>query len=299
MPSSGKPRQERPLAEQHEEWIAHLRRHAVSRRTIVRGAVGAAAGSLLLGGGAWSDRAVAATLANTGTIAGGFVVNGRHLSFGNDPTTEMRVGGQLVNLNQYNMVPPRSVRVWVDYGADRSYGSTVEAEIRELLTHVPVWDGKPGVLRASRTLNAAEPFTFTAFADEGIPGPSLDRDPSLLPESDWGMWNNGCTSGPTRCGMTRRPTAPSQASRRWPSRPPSPRRSGRLTTAPPTWWSAPRGRPATAGPARTRPTATSAQERAAARPWSGMPRRRSARGSTSAAVVAAAAVMPGLSKRRT
>ena len=36
-----------------------------------------------------------------------------------------------------------------------------------------------------------EPFTFTAFADEGIPGPSLDQDPSLLPESDWGMWNNG------------------------------------------------------------------------------------------------------------
>ena len=32
----------------------------------------------------------------------------------------------------------------------------------------------------------SEPFTFTAFADEGIPGPSLDRDPSLLPESDWG-----------------------------------------------------------------------------------------------------------------
>ena len=28
----------------------------------------------------------------------------------------------------------------------------------------------------------AEPFTFTAFGDEGIPGPSLDRDPSLLPE---------------------------------------------------------------------------------------------------------------------
>ena len=39
-----------------------------------------------------------------------------------------------------------------------------------------------------------EPFTFTAFGDEGIPGPSLDRDPSLLPESDWGMWNNGSYS---------------------------------------------------------------------------------------------------------
>ena len=36
-------------------------------------------------------------------------------------------------------------------------------------------------------VRSLEPFTFTAFGDEGIPGPSLDRDPSLLPESDWGM----------------------------------------------------------------------------------------------------------------
>jgi Calcineurin-like phosphoesterase len=231
-----KPRQDRPFAEQHEEWMAHLRRQVVSRRTVVRGAVGAAAGSLLLGSGRWSGRAVAAVLADTGTVAGGFVVNGRHLSFGDDPTTQMWAGGQLLNIITCNAVPPRSIRVWVDYGTDSFYGCTVEAEIRELLTHVPVWDGKPGVLRASRTLNANqffvharmaglrpgtqyhyrfryasggeigttadatfltapgegnEPFTFTAFADEGIPGPSLDRDPSLLPESDWGMWNNG------------------------------------------------------------------------------------------------------------
>ena len=216
--------------------MAHLRRQVVSRRTIVRGAVGAAAGSLLLGAGTWSDQAVAAVIASTGTVAGGFLVNGRHLSFGDDPTREMWVGGQLFNLNKYNAVPPRSVRVWLEYGRDRSYGRRVEAEIRELLTHVPVWDGKPGVLKASRTLNAdqffvharmsdlapgteyhyrfryasgretgatpdatfitapgevCEPFTFTAFGDEGIPGPSLDRDPSLLPESDWGEWNNG------------------------------------------------------------------------------------------------------------
>ena len=51
-----------------------------------------------------------------------------------------------------------------------------------------------------------EPFTFTAFADEGIPGPSLDQDPSLLPESDWGMWNNGSYDSddpdrPTRTGV--------------------------------------------------------------------------------------------------
>jgi Calcineurin-like phosphoesterase len=233
---SPRPRRERPLAEQHDEWVAHLRRQVVSRRTIVRGAVGAAAGSLLLGAGAWSDQAVAAVIASTGTVAGGFLVNGRHLSFGDDPSRQMWVGGQLFNLNNYNAVPPRSVKVWLEYGRDRSYGRTVEAEIRELLTHVPVWDGKPGVLKASRTLNAdqffvhafmsglepgseyhyrfryasgretgatpdatfitapgetCEPFTFTAFGDEGIPGPSLDRDPSLLPESDWGEWNNG------------------------------------------------------------------------------------------------------------
>jgi hypothetical protein len=254
MSPSRKPRPDRPLVEQHEEWMAHLRRHAVSRRTVFRGAVGAAAGSLLLGSSArWSDRAVAAVLADTGTVAGGFLVNGRHLSFGDDPTREMWAGGQLFNIHQYNAVPPRSVRVWVDYGRDRFYGHTVEAEIRELLTHVPVWDGHRGPLRASRTLNAdqffvhahlthlhpgtqyhyrfryaagheigttadatfltapgrmAEPFTFTAFADEGIPGPSLDRDPSLLPESDWGMWNNGSydTSDPDRPARTHRDT---------------------------------------------------------------------------------------------
>ncbi len=216
--------------------MAHLRRQVVSRRTIMQGAVGAAAGSLLLGAGNWSDQAVAAVIASTGTVAGGFVVNGRHLAFGDDPRTQMWVGGQLINLNTYNAVPPASVRVWLEYGRDRSYGHTAEAEIRELLTHVPVWDGKPGALHASRMLNAdqffvhahltglepgseyhyrfryasgretgatpdatfitapgeaCEPFTFTAFGDEGIPGPSLDRDPSLLPESAWGMWNNG------------------------------------------------------------------------------------------------------------
>jgi hypothetical protein len=235
-PKPRNPRPDRPLAEQHEEWMAHLRRQVVSRRTVFRGAVGAAVGGLVLGSGRWPDRAVASVLAGTGTVAGGFVVNGRHLSFGDDPRTEMWAGGQLFNVHIYNAVPPRSIRVWVDYGRDRFYGYTVEAEIRELLTHVPIWDGKPGVLRASRTLNAdqffvharmarlepgtqyhyrfryasgreigttpdatfltapgevTEPFTFTAFADEGIPGPSLDRAACLLPESVWQMWNNG------------------------------------------------------------------------------------------------------------
>ena len=225
------------MAEQYDDWMAHLRRQVVSRRTLVRGAVGSAAGGLLLGSG-WSSQAAAAVRADTGTIAGGFVVNGRHLSFGADPSTTMWAGAQLINLNHYNALPPRTVRVWLDYGTDRGYGHTIEAEIRELITHVPVWDGKRGPLRAARTLNAdqffvhgpmvhlkpgtqyhyrfrytsgresgatpdatfitapdpvgaLEPFTFTAFGDEGIPGPDLDQDKSLKPESDWGEWNNG------------------------------------------------------------------------------------------------------------
>ena len=218
--------------------MAHLRRQTVSRRTIARDPVGPAVGRLLLGPGNWSDQAVAAAVASVGTVAGGFVVNGRHLSFGDDPRTQMWVGGQLFNLNQYNAVPPRSVKVWLEYGRDRSYGHTVEAEIRELLTHVPVWDGKPGVLKASRTLNAdqffvhapltawppapstttgsrtpsgrergatadatfmtapgevVEPFTFTAFADEGIPGPVAR--PAIPP---------CCPSRSAPCGTTAR-----------------------------------------------------------------------------------------------
>jgi hypothetical protein len=230
--------------------MAHLGHQVVSRRTIFRGAVGSAAGGFLLGSGSWSAQAVAAAAASTGTVAGGWLVNGRHLSFGDDPATQMWAAGQLFNLHRYNAVPPKSVKVWLEYGRDRTYGHVSEAEIRELLTHVPVWDGKPGVLRASRTLNAdqffvhahlsslapgtqyhyrfryssghetgatpdatfltapgavAEPFTFTAFADEGIPGPTLDRDRSLLPESDWGVWNNGSydKSDPDRPARTK------------------------------------------------------------------------------------------------
>jgi hypothetical protein len=97
-------------------------------------------------------------IAAVGPVAGGFLVNGRHLSFGDDPRREMWVGGQLFNVHTHNAVPPKGLRVWLEYGTGRSYGRGVEAEIRELLTHVPVWDGKPGVLKASRTLNADQFF---------------------------------------------------------------------------------------------------------------------------------------------
>ena len=224
------------MAEQHELFQQVLRRNLVSRRTMIRGSITAAGAAFLLGGG-FGDRAFADALTSTGTVAGGFVVNGRHLSFGADPQRQMWVAGQLFNVNQYNAVPS-GIKVWVEYGHDASYGRVVPAELRELITHVPVWNGvATGPVTASATdlLNAdqfyvhalldwlepgqtyhyrfgyakdgergytpdatfttaphgrrnLEPFTFTAYGDQGITGApgtglTLDNAISLQPES--------------------------------------------------------------------------------------------------------------------
>ena len=222
------------MAEQHELFQQVLRRNVVSRRAMLRGGIGAAGAAFLLGGSART--AFADTLASTGTIADGFVVNGRHLAFGPDPRRQMWVAGQLFNLNEYNAVPS-GIKVHVEYGHDASYGRVVPAELRELITHVPVWNGvKTGPVTASTTdlLNAdqfyvhalldclepgqtyhyrfvyakngkrgytpdatfttapgsrrLEPFTFTAYGDQGITGApgtgqTLDNAVSLQPES--------------------------------------------------------------------------------------------------------------------
>jgi hypothetical protein len=223
------------MAEQHELFQQVLRRNVISRRTIFRGSVGAAGAAFLLGG--LSKAAFADALTSTGTVAGGFVVNGRHLSFGRDPQRQMWVAGQLFDLNKYNAVPS-GIRVYVEYGHDASYGRVVPAELRELITHVPVWNGvATGPVTASTTdlLNAdqfyvhalldglepgqtyhyrfvyakdgergytpdarfttapsgrrhLEPFTFTAYGDQGITGApgtglTLDNAISLQPES--------------------------------------------------------------------------------------------------------------------
>jgi hypothetical protein len=221
------------MVEQHELFQQVLRRSVVSRRTVLRGGAGAA---FVLGGG-FSGIAFAEQLSSAGTVAGGFVVNGRHLAFGADPQRQMWVAGQLFNLNAYNAVP-HGIAVRVEYGLDESYGRAVPAEVRELITHVPVWNGVPtGPVTASTTdlLNAdqfyvhallddlqpgetyhyrftygkgsehgatpdatfttapsgrglLEPFTFTAYGDQGITGaPGTGQTPdnavSLQPES--------------------------------------------------------------------------------------------------------------------
>jgi hypothetical protein len=224
------------MVEQHELFQQVLRRNVVSRRTVLRGSVGATGAAFLLGGGV-GGTAFADALSSTGTVAGGFVVNGRHLAFGPDPRRQMWVAGQLLNLNTYNAVPS-GIRVYVEYGHDASYGRMVPAELRELVTHVPVWNGvATGPVTASTTdlLNAdqfyvhalldglepgltyhyrftytkggergrtpdatfttapsgrgcLEPFTFTAYGDQGITGApgtgqTLDNAISLQPES--------------------------------------------------------------------------------------------------------------------
>ena len=222
------------MVEQHELFHQILRRNTISRRTMLRGSIGVAGAAFLLGrsgGTAFAD-----TLTSTGTVADGFLVNGRHLSFGPNPEREMWVAGQLFNLNTYNAVPS-GITVYVEYGDDASYGGVVQAELRELITHVPVWNGvAAGPVTASTTdlLNAdqfyvhalldglqpgqtyhyrfvytsggqrgftpdatfttaprghsLEPFTFTAYGDQGITGKpgtgqTLDNAISLQPES--------------------------------------------------------------------------------------------------------------------
>jgi hypothetical protein len=224
------------MAEQHELFQQVMRRNMVSRRAMLRGSVATAGAAFLLGGGS-ARAAFADTLASTGTVAGGFVVNGRHLSFGADPERQMWVAGQLFNLNTYNAVPS-GITVQVQYGQDASYGCVVPAELRELITHVPVWNGvATGPITASLTdvLNAdqfyvhalldglepgqtyhyrfvytkggergqtpdatfttapsgrgrLQPFTFTAYGDQGITGApgtgqTVDNAVSLQPES--------------------------------------------------------------------------------------------------------------------
>ncbi len=142
----------------------------VSRRSLLKGSVGAAGAALLLGNG-FGSPAFAEQLSSTGTVAGGFVVNGRHLAFGADPRHEMAVAGQLFNLNTYNAVPS-GIKVRVEYGTDRSYGAVATAELRELVTHVPVWNGVPfGPVQASTNdlLNATQ-FYVHALLDDLSPG---------------------------------------------------------------------------------------------------------------------------------
>jgi hypothetical protein len=177
------------VAEQHDWVRGFLQSRPVSRRNALRGAGGALAWIAASGG-------LSSALTACGSPARPAVL-GRHLSFGADPTQQMAIAGELT------AEPTGSVVL--DIGTDPSYGMTVPAQIRELISHVPQQDGSirsaqqffvhamtqrltPGteyhyrfrlpdgalspdaVFRTAPT--ARVPFTFTAFGDQGVDGPT-------------------------------------------------------------------------------------------------------------------------------
>ena len=205
---------------EQQEWLhRYLGRHRVTRRTALRGG----ASVLAALGATTAPWALAACAQAASTPVG---VIGRHLSFGSDPRRQMAIAAELTG----KPVGP----VVVDVGADAGYGHTVEAEVRNLVSRVPQQDGSirgaeqffvhsavgglpPGtrlhyrfrladgtttpdaVFATAPARTALGPFTFTAFADQGV---NVDPTPS---------GQTGFSDSYYKPDDTRRTAAPSDA----------------------------------------------------------------------------------------
>jgi Calcineurin-like phosphoesterase len=205
---------------EQQEWLRrYLDRHRVSRRTALKGG----ASVLAALGAVTAPWALAGCAAAAGTPVG---VLGRRLSFGADPTAQMAVAAELTAKPDGKVV--------LDVGTGTDYGQTVEAEIRELVSMVPQQDSSiraadqffvhaladdlaPGgtfhyrirladgtstpdaVFTTAPARQATQPFTFTAFADQGV-----NTDPT--PTGQTGFSDNYYEPDDTR-----RTAAPSDA----------------------------------------------------------------------------------------
>jgi hypothetical protein len=184
------------VSEQRDWLRGFLAARPVSRRSALRRAAGTIAG-LGMAGGLASVLAACGSPSSGGGAGGaiGLGLTGRHLSFGVDPTRQMAISGELT-------AKPAGA-VLLDIGTDTRYGTTIEAEVRELLSHVPQQDGSirsadqffvhglaegltPGQQYHYRfrlpgggatrdavfttAPSARVPFTFTAFGDQGVNG---------------------------------------------------------------------------------------------------------------------------------
>ncbi|MFJ3302558.1 fibronectin type III domain-containing protein [Streptomyces sp. NPDC086549] len=197
------------MAEQHEYLRARF-----SRRTMIRGGavtLGAVTGGAFVQGGtAQAAVPTQATAPATETVDGALVAPfGRHLAFGNDPSTEMTISWQ---------VPVAVKKPFIRIGAHPwDLSRKIEAEVRSLYTpagvgasgdhtqyylHAKLTHLRPGrtyyygvghegfdpaephLLGTLGTFTTApgcqEPFTFTAFGDQGVSYHALANDSLIL-----------------------------------------------------------------------------------------------------------------------
>jgi len=191
VPDVGIPRHlaaDMTLGEQHDWLRGFLGRHPVSRRSALKGGASVLAA---LGATTAPWALTACAQAQTTPLA----VIGRHLSFGTDPTTQMAIAGELTG--------KPTGKIAVEIGRDTGYGQSLEAEVRELISQVPQQDGTiraadqfflhaqatglasgteyhyrfrladgtttPDAVFTTAPVRAGlAPFTFTAFADQGV-----------------------------------------------------------------------------------------------------------------------------------
>ncbi|MEU6423756.1 purple acid phosphatase family protein [Streptomyces spiralis] len=197
------------MAEQHE-----YLRSRFSRRTMIRGGavtLGAVAGGAFVPGAtAQAATPTPATAPATETVDGSLVAPfGRHLAYGNDPRTEMTISWQ---------VPVAVKKPFIRVGAHPwDLSRKIEAEVRTLYTpagvgasgdhtqyylHAKLTHLRPGrtyyygvghqgfdpaephLLGTLGTFTTApdhkQPFTFTAFGDQGVSYHALANDSLIL-----------------------------------------------------------------------------------------------------------------------
>ena len=132
---------------EQQDWLrSFLKRHPVGRRSALKGGVSVLA-ALATASAPWARSSYAQAASSP------VAVIGRHLSFGNVPSMQMAMAGELT--------AKPSGKVLVDIGTDTNYGRVIEAEIRELVSLVPQQDG---------SIRGSDQFFVHAFADHLRPG---------------------------------------------------------------------------------------------------------------------------------
>lgn len=212
IPRMGVPRElaDRPLHEQHE----YLRR-TFSRRRMLRGtavAAGAAGAGLAFSGNASaaSPKQTSADRVSAQRVDGALVAPfGRHLTYGNDPRTEMTISWQVpvpvekpyvrIGLHPWDLSgkvgaevrtlhTPAGVGVGADH--DQYYLHARIGRLRPGTTYYygvghagfdPAAPKLAGTIGTFTTAPAADqPFTFTAFGDQGVSYHALANDALIL-----------------------------------------------------------------------------------------------------------------------